>query len=96
MHERGDRRCRCKDCGREFTFTVAEQEQYAAQGRLHPPGRCPECREARAQRKPEGGDRRAVHQVVCAKCGARTRIPFVPHTQKPVYCRACFLEMRGR
>jgi CxxC-x17-CxxC domain-containing protein len=96
MHERADKQCVCKDCGGQFTFAVDEQEQYAAQGRLHCPSRCPQCREARARHKPEGSAQRAAHQVICARCGTRTRVPFVPRTQKPVYCRACFLEMRSR
>lgn len=96
MGERADKQCVCKDCKRPFIFTVAEQEAYAACSHCHPPGRCPECREARALHKQERADARALHPVVCAKCGARTRVPFVPRSEKPVYCRACFLEKRSR
>jgi CxxC-x17-CxxC domain-containing protein len=95
MAERADQRCVCKDCRREFVFTAAEREQFAARGHFHVPGRCPACREGRAQRKQEHAAVRGLHTVTCAKCGARTRVPFLPRTEKPVYCRACFLEKRA-
>ncbi|UCH34122.1 MAG: zinc-ribbon domain containing protein [Armatimonadota bacterium] len=94
MDERAEKRGTCKECKRAFVFTPAEREAFAAQGRYHIPSRCPECREARAQARAEGAAKRPRHPIVCAKCGARTLVPFVPRTQKPVYCRACFLEMR--
>ena len=96
MGERADKRCACRDCGREFTFTAAEQQEFAARGHYHPPGRCPACREARAAHRRERADAHALHPVTCARCGARTRVPFVPRTEKPVYCRPCFLELRNR
>ncbi len=96
MGERADKPCICRDCQRQFIFSAAEQESCAARGHYHPPGRCPQCREGRAGRARERVDSRALHPVTCAKCGARTRVPFVPRTDKPVYCRACFLEMRGK
>ena len=37
----------CKDCGKEFVFTVGEQEFYAEKGFQNKPQRCPECRKAR-------------------------------------------------
>lgn len=37
----------CKDCGREFVFTVGEQKFYAEKGFTNEPVRCPECRKAR-------------------------------------------------
>lgn len=36
----------CKDCGKEFVFTVGEQEFYAQMGFTNQPTRCPECRKA--------------------------------------------------
>lgn len=96
MGERVDKQCICKECKREFLFTVAEQECYASRGHRHPPGRCPDCREARALRKQEQAEARALHVVTCARCGARTRVPFLPRSEKPVYCRACFLELRSK
>lgn len=46
----------CKDCGREFVWTVGEQEFYQEKGFTNEPSRCPECRKAnklnRQQRRP--------------------------------------------
>lgn len=36
----------CKDCGREFTFSVGEQRFYAEKG-LKAPVRCKECKNKR-------------------------------------------------
>ncbi|MEG1002008.1 zinc-ribbon domain-containing protein [Clostridium sp.] len=40
----------CKDCGKEFVFTVGEQEFYKEKGFDNEPQRCPDCRRARKQR----------------------------------------------
>ncbi|MBM6837528.1 zinc-ribbon domain-containing protein [Clostridium saudiense] len=46
-----DKKIICKDCGKEFIFTVGEQEFYKEKGFENDPVRCPECRKARkAQR----------------------------------------------
>ena len=37
----------CKDCGKEFTFTVRDQEFYAEKGFQNEPQRCKDCRIAR-------------------------------------------------
>ena len=39
----------CKDCGKEFIFTVGEQEFFKEKGFENDPVRCPECRKARKQ-----------------------------------------------
>ena len=41
----------CKDCGKEFVFTVGEQEFYKEKGFESDPIRCPECRRARKQHR---------------------------------------------
>ena len=40
---------KCKDCGKEFTFTEGEQKFYEAKGFTNPT-RCLECRKTRKQR----------------------------------------------
>lgn len=45
-----DKKIICKDCGKEFVFTVGEQEFYKEKGFENEPVRCPECRKARKQR----------------------------------------------
>ena len=42
-----DKKIICKDCGKEFVFTVGEQEFYKEKGFDNDPVRCPECRKAR-------------------------------------------------
>ena len=44
-----DRTLICKDCGKEFIFTVGEQEFYKEKGFDNDPVRCPDCRRARKQ-----------------------------------------------
>ncbi|MCK9575144.1 MAG: zinc-ribbon domain-containing protein [Clostridia bacterium] len=39
----------CKDCGKEFIFTVREQEFYAEKG-FTEPKRCYDCRKAAKSR----------------------------------------------
>ncbi|MEQ8154578.1 MAG: zinc-ribbon domain-containing protein [Clostridiaceae bacterium] len=46
-----DRTLVCKDCGKEFVFTVGEQEFYKEKGFENDPVRCPECRKARKAEK---------------------------------------------
>ena len=41
----------CKDCGKEFVFTVGEQEFFKEKGFENDPVRCPECRKARKSQK---------------------------------------------
>ena len=36
----------CRDCSREFVWTVGEQEFYQEKGFTNEPTRCPECRRA--------------------------------------------------
>lgn len=46
----------CKDCGKEFQFTVREQEFYKEKGFDNDPVRCPDCRKIRKQQKSAGGN----------------------------------------
>lgn len=48
-----DKQIECKDCGKEFTFTVGEQEFYKEKGFTNEPQRCKPCRDARkSQQRP--------------------------------------------
>lgn len=47
----------CKDCNKEFTFTVGEQEFYKEKGFDNAPVRCPDCRKARKQAGRRDGGR---------------------------------------
>ena len=41
-----DKKIICKDCGKEFVFTVGEQEFFKEKGFENDPVRCPDCRRA--------------------------------------------------
>ena len=45
--EKQDKTIVCKDCGKEFVFTVGEQNFYEEKGFNNEPVRCKECRENR-------------------------------------------------
>lgn len=47
MSNKEDKNIICKDCGKEFTFTVGEQEFYEEKGIQNEPKRCKECRQAK-------------------------------------------------
>ncbi|HEX77400.1 MAG TPA: zinc-binding protein [Dehalococcoidia bacterium] len=97
-----DKTLQCADCGANFTFSAEEQERFAARGYTNEPKRCYTCREARRERRQDfgfGSDsysyrRREMYPVVCAACGAETRVPFQPRGDRPVYCSACYSKTR--
>lgn len=41
----------CVNCGKEFVWTVGEQEFYAQKGFTNEPKRCKECAKARRQER---------------------------------------------
>ena len=51
MEELKDKVIVCKDCGKEFTFTVRDQEFYKEKGYEHEPVRCRDCRNKRKQNR---------------------------------------------
>jgi glutaredoxin len=59
MGELKDRILVCRQCGKDFTFTVGEQERYSDKG-WSEPRRCPQCRSAR----------RRMDVRVCSGCAA--------------------------
>ena len=98
-----DRTLTCRDCNREFTFTVSEQEFHAEKGFTNDPGRCPECRAARRAQRGDTGysssggymrREREMFPAVCAQCGKATQVPFQPRTDRPVYCSDCYSAHR--
>lgn len=46
-----DKKIICKDCGKEFVFTVGEQEFYKEKEFDNDPVRCPDCRRARKNQR---------------------------------------------
>jgi CxxC-x17-CxxC domain-containing protein len=94
MVDFADKLLTCRDCGREFTFTIGEQQFYATKGLQHEPRRCPECRNARRQGDVQARPQRTMHEVICNSCGRLTQVPFVPTGSRPVYCADCFQASR--
>jgi CxxC-x17-CxxC domain-containing protein len=89
----------CADCGKEFPFTVEEQEFFASKGFTNEPKRCPDCRQSRRRDRygNSGGSTgaRKMYPAICAQCGKETEVPFQPRGDKPVYCRDCFMKNKG-
>ncbi len=87
-----DKTLTCKDCGRQFTFSVRDQQFYAEKGFENEPQRCRDCRAQRKNSRPQGGAgaTREMFEAICAQCGTQTTVPFRPRGDRPVYCRACF------
>lgn len=90
-----DKTLKCRDCGVDFIFSAGEQAFFQEKGLLNEPQRCPECR-ANRRRERQGREGREMHPVVCASCGAHTTVPFVPRYDRPVYCSACFDQVRAQ
>ena len=89
-----DKTITCKDCQEDFLFTAGEQGFYLEKGLVNEPQRCELCREKRRAERTEGA--RQETTVVCAACGIETTVPFVPHLDRPVYCKECFQKDRTR
>ena len=104
-----DQIIKCADCATEFVFTAGEQAFFASKGLTHAPTRCRGCRDARRGHRPEaapeGGARpgrggrpaggtREMYEAVCDACGAKTEVPFLPTSGRPIYCRDCFRSRR--
>jgi CxxC-x17-CxxC domain-containing protein len=92
-----DKSIQCADCGTTFTFSAAEQEQFASRGYTNEPKRCLSCRQARKSERNGSGygaPRREMFPAVCAQCGAETKVPFQPRQDRPVYCSDCYSKTR--
>lgn len=50
----------CKDCGKEFDFTVGEQKFYAEKG-FAAPIRCKECRDAKKARNAKDDEMKELY-----------------------------------
>ena len=92
-----DKQLTCTDCGTTFTFSAAEQEQFAQRGYTNEPKRCQPCRDARKQNSSGNSSNRSyssaprqMYPAVCATCGKDTQVPFQPRGDRPVYCSDCY------
>jgi CxxC-x17-CxxC domain-containing protein len=91
----------CIDCSYPFIWTAGEQVFFRDKHLLNPPKRCKDCKRAKNRRleaietaNATGKRQHFEVQAKCAKCDQMTTVPFYPSQGRPVYCRACYLEMR--
>lgn len=107
-----DKTLNCCDCGKDFTFTAEEQDQFHSRGYHNDPKRCQECRQARkADRSSSNGNNfqtsngersfgfsttRQMYPAVCSSCGKSTTVPFQPRQDRPVYCQECYRKNSRR
>lgn len=97
-----DRDIVCVDCNESFIWTAGEQAFFHDKGLQNEPKRCKPCKQAKNERlaaiaaaQASGVRQRIEVAVKCAQCGEQTTVPFYPSQGRPVYCRSCFLAMRG-
>ena len=77
MTEFSDKTLVCRDCGKEFIFSVGEQEFYKDKGFENDPVRCPECRTARKHAKVKGKKSfEPLVEVTCDSC--KQHIEYIP------------------
>ena len=39
---------------------------------------------------------REMHKAVCSECKKECEVPFKPAEGKPVYCKECYMNKKGR
>ncbi len=90
----------CIDCAQEFIWTAGEQAFFRDKHLENPPKRCKPCKKLKNERlsaieaaHTTGRRIRIEVAAECANCSAVTTVPFYPSQGRPVYCRACYLEI---
>lgn len=38
--------------------------------------------------------KRQMHEIVCVECGQKSKVPFKPRKDRPVFCKACYAKKR--
>lgn len=97
-----DASIRCIDCSQDFIWTAGEQSFFRDKKLQNPPKRCKDCKRRKNERlaavemaQATGVRHRIEIAAECARCSAVTTVPFYPSQGRPVYCRACFLELNA-
>jgi CxxC-x17-CxxC domain-containing protein len=97
-----DKLLTCIDCATEFVWTSGAQAFFRDKALLNPPKRCKECKIAKNRRleaveigRITGKKQRIEVRAECARCSEKTTVPFYPSQGRPVFCRACFVEMNS-
>jgi len=80
-----DKSIQCSDCAVAFTFSVGEQETFAAKGYTNAPGRCPTCRDARKAKQTASGSNSFSNRSTYNSGGYNS----APRQMFPVKCATC-------
>jgi CxxC-x17-CxxC domain-containing protein len=83
-----DKTLTCSDCGKSFTFSAEEQEQFQSRGYTNEPKRCPECREARKTERFSNGSRNSYGNNSFGNRGYSS----APRQMFPAVCADCGKE----
>jgi NAD-dependent SIR2 family protein deacetylase len=91
--------CICKDCHKQFTFTIWEQKLFGQRGWIKPV-RCPVCRQRRRILKTALEDGisisdQGIHEATCAKCGVSFLSTLQIKQNENEYCPNCWKEIKG-
>ena len=79
----------CSDCFRQHKPDDSRDDRRSGNDRYSRDDRG--SRYSRDDRGPRDNDREDT-EVTCADCGNQCTVPFVPRTDKPVYCSDCFRQ----
>ena len=89
-----DRPVYCSDCFRQNKPQDSGNDRYSRNDRESRYSR--NDRESRYSRNDRSSrsrdDRKESATVTCADCGTECQVPFVPKTDRPVYCSDCFRQ----
>lgn len=88
-----DQKLICRDCSKEFIWTVGEQKFFAQKGFDKPPVRCLECRKKKKQRHQQSNIApvsETMHAIKCKKCAKISQVPFQPQFPDDILCLQCF------
>ena len=89
-----DRPVYCSDCFRQNKPQDSGSDRYSRNDRESRYSR--NDRESRYSRNDRSSrsrdDRKESATVTCADCGTECQVPFVPKTDRPVYCSDCFRQ----
>ena len=87
-----DKTLACRDCGKDFVWTVGEQKFFSEKGFTNPPTRCPDDRKKNKEQRKSG---RVMTTITCKKCGKQGDVPFAPKDPNDILCSDCFYEERA-
>lgn len=90
-----DKKLICKDCSKEFTWTIGEQRFFSQKGFTNPPIRCLDCRKKKKEKVKtdnhiQSRESDQLYEIKCKNCGKVSEIPFKPNQPDNILCSECF------